>query len=107
MTISEENSKTYATLSYAVVMLLVGLPVWWQTTDVERAPLPFDRIDEMSKDTLKQVVPITIASTSLEQLDSFEDIASCSTGIHTYCLFCSVSIRHPKFSDKAFLHPMF
>ena len=47
--ISDENSKTYATLSYAVVMLVVGLPVWWQTTDVERAPLPFDKIDERRK----------------------------------------------------------
>ena len=80
MIISDENCKTYATLSYAVVMLVVGLPVWWQTTDVERAPLPFDRIDEMNQETLKQVVPITIVSMQSEQSSKLEDITQCITG---------------------------
>ena len=73
--ISDENSKTFATLSYAVVMLVVGLPVWWQTTDVERAPLPFDKIDEMNQEMLKQVVRITLISDSSDQ-----EVTDCIAG---------------------------
>ena len=69
MIITDQNARTYATLSYAVVMIVVGLPVWWHTTDVERAPLPFDRIEEMNQETLKQNVPITIITTRQDGLD--------------------------------------
>ena len=75
--ITDQNSKTYATLSYALVMVVLGLPVWWQTTDVERAPLPFDRIEEMNQENLKQVVPITIVSMSPDHLG---DVSKCFSG---------------------------
>ena len=75
--ITDQNSKTYATLSYALVMVVLGLPVWWQTTDVERAPLPFDRIEEMNQENLKQVVPITIVSISPDHLG---DVSKCFSG---------------------------
>ena len=78
MIITDQNSKTYATLSYALVMLVVGLPVWWQTTDVERAPLPFDRIEEMNQETLKQVVPITIVSTKSDGNQNY--LTNCISG---------------------------
>ena len=69
MKITDQNAKTYATLSYALVMIVVGIPVWWHTTDVERAPLPFDRIEEMNQETLKQSVPITVISTTSNSID--------------------------------------
>jgi len=69
MKITDQDAKTYATLSYALVMIVVGIPVWWHTTDVERAPLPFDRIEEMNLETLKQNVPITVISTTSNSID--------------------------------------
>ena len=80
MIITDQNAKTYATLSYAVVMVVVGLPVWWHTTDVERAPLPFDRIEEMNQETLKQNVPITIITSKQDVLEE------CMTGNFLYNL---------------------
>ena len=70
MKITDQNAKTYATLSYAFVMIVVGIPVWWHTTDVERAPLPFDRIEEMNLETLKQTVPVVIISTAPSSIDN-------------------------------------
>ena len=69
MKLTDQNAKTYATLSYALLMIVVGIPVWWHTTDVERAPLPFDRIEEMNQETVKQNVPITIISTASNSID--------------------------------------
>ena len=78
----DEKSKTYSTLSYAVVMLFVGLPVWWHTTDVERAPLPFDRIEEINQETVKQVVPITLLYSTDEGVEkSKSDLAQCLSGM--------------------------
>ena len=91
MIITDENSRTYATLSYALVMLVVGLPVWWHTTDVERAPLPFDRIEEMNQETLKQTVPITIVSI---KSGSVQDITNCISGnAKQHCLLYMLLVK--------------
>jgi hypothetical protein len=34
--------------SYAVVMLLLGLPLWWKTTAVQRVPLPYNDMSTLS-----------------------------------------------------------
>ena len=86
MMITDQNAKTYATLSYALVMIVVGVPVWWHTTDVERAPLPFDRIEEMNLETLKQNVPITVVTASPNFLDD------CTSG-NSYGIFDSIFFR--------------
>ena len=87
MMITDQNAKTYATLSYALVMIVVGVPVWWHTTDVERAPLPFDRIEEMNLETLKQNVPITVVTTNPNLLDD------CTSG-NSYGIFGSLFYRY-------------
>lgn len=35
-------------LSYIAIMLFIGVPVWWKTTEVYRADLPYDAIDQLS-----------------------------------------------------------
>ena len=87
MMITDQNAKTYATLSYALVMIVVGVPVWWHTTDVERAPLPFDRIEEMNLETLKQNVPIRVVTSSPNSLDD------CTSG-NSYGIFDSPFFRY-------------
>jgi len=59
------NSQTLSVLSYAVLMGIVGIPVWWQTTNVVRFPLPHDRIDAFSQSQIKQ--PISIALVTDDQ----------------------------------------
>jgi hypothetical protein len=36
------GGKHWTSASYAVVMILVGLPLWWKTTAVHRVDLPHD-----------------------------------------------------------------
>lgn len=35
-------------ISVAVVAILLGVPLWWKTTEVYRAPLPYDAIANLS-----------------------------------------------------------
>lgn len=55
--------RIYSVLSYIVVLIVIGLPVWWMTTRVYRAPLPLDKISnvEFSNNTQKQLgVPLSL-----------------------------------------------
>ena len=35
-------------VSVAVVAIFLGVPLWWKTTEVYRAPLPYDSIANLS-----------------------------------------------------------
>ncbi len=41
------RTSMWAAASYVLVFLVLGLPVWWRTTDVYRVALPYDQIDSM------------------------------------------------------------
>lgn len=45
--IHAERYPLWAALSFVVVLVAIGIPVWWQTTTVKRAPLPIDEIEEL------------------------------------------------------------
>ena len=45
---SSALQKHPAAAAYAGVMLVLGLPVWWRTTEVYRAPLPYFEIGELA-----------------------------------------------------------
>jgi len=44
--------------SYAIVMLVIGLPLWWQTTTVQRVLLPYDDMLNLHSSFQKEF-PIT------------------------------------------------
>ncbi|TRY63540.1 hypothetical protein TCAL_03657 [Tigriopus californicus] len=52
-----------ARLSFAVFMAVVGVPIWWKTTQIFRVPLPYERIHTLSE-TLK--VPVAIHLVSMD-----------------------------------------
>lgn len=43
-----EQRKRLAALSVGAVAILVIFPLWWKTTEVYRAPLPYNEIEELS-----------------------------------------------------------
>jgi Phosphatidylinositol-glycan biosynthesis class S protein len=51
-----------AAVTFVVIFLAVGLPVWWQTTTVHRAPLPYDEIESLPISPPKQNVKIYFKS---------------------------------------------
>ncbi|KAK3880336.1 hypothetical protein Pcinc_015164 [Petrolisthes cinctipes] len=44
----EDREGALAAAGFAVVLVLVGLPVWWYTTTVYRATLPYATIEQLS-----------------------------------------------------------
>ncbi|XP_051786363.1 GPI transamidase component PIG-S-like [Erpetoichthys calabaricus] len=47
----EKQRGKYAALSIAAMVIVVGLPLWWKTTETYRASLPYSQIGEL--DTLQ------------------------------------------------------
>ncbi|XP_066602353.1 GPI transamidase component PIG-S-like, partial [Prorops nasuta] len=45
---TDEKCRVYASLSFAVLLLGIGVPVWWYTTTVPRVALPYSGIDQLS-----------------------------------------------------------
>jgi len=46
---SSALGKHSAAAAYALVMVGIGLPVWWKTTEVYRAHLPYSDIDQLAE----------------------------------------------------------
>lgn len=56
--------RVYASISFAVLLLGVGVPLWWHTTAVLRADLPYTGIASLSKLETKIYCKIYLAATS-------------------------------------------
>ena len=37
----------YSALSFCIMLVLLGIPLWWKTTEVYRVSLPYSQIDEL------------------------------------------------------------
>ena len=57
--------KHMSSSAYAAVMLLVGLPVWWKTTEVYRAELPYAGIEQLQSLTETQKVFVMLVSSDV------------------------------------------
>ncbi|XP_036148968.1 GPI transamidase component PIG-S isoform X1 [Monomorium pharaonis] len=60
----DEKYRVYASLSFAVLLLGIGVPLWWHTTTVPRVTLPYNGIDELSQMDIKITTKITVAALS-------------------------------------------
>ncbi|XP_022665567.1 GPI transamidase component PIG-S-like [Varroa destructor] len=49
-----------ATASYALFFVVVGLPLWWKTTEVYRAPIPFEQIEALHSSNVSQLIHVTL-----------------------------------------------
>lgn len=43
-----EKYRIYASISFAVLLLGLGVPLWWHTTTLLRVTLPYDGIEKLS-----------------------------------------------------------
>ncbi|CAG2053851.1 unnamed protein product, partial [Timema podura] len=46
-----EKSRIYAALAFFGIMVVIGVPLWWKTTEVYRVSLPYSRIAALEKFT--------------------------------------------------------
>ncbi|XP_068385900.1 GPI transamidase component PIG-S isoform X2 [Eschrichtius robustus] len=52
-----------AALFFAAVVIVLGLPLWWKTTETYRAPLPYSQISGLNSLQLRLMVPVTVVFT--------------------------------------------
>lgn len=59
----------YASMSFAVLLLGVGVPLWWYTTAVPRVALPYTEIDELWELDIKITTKIIVAAFSRDRAE--------------------------------------
>nr|CAB3264868.1 GPI transamidase component PIG-S-like [Phallusia mammillata] len=70
---NSKKTQTWAAISIGVVIFAFGIPIWWKTTEVYRASLPFDEISSLYEDkSLTVKVPILVKVP--ENADNVADI---------------------------------
>lgn len=44
-----ENYRLYASVSFILIILVLGLPMWWKTTEIYRVQLPYSEIESLTQ----------------------------------------------------------
>nr|XP_034995837.1 GPI transamidase component PIG-S [Zootoca vivipara] len=57
---AEKARGKYAALSFAAIAIVVGLPLWWKTTETYRASLPYSEIAELDTLLFQLTVPVSV-----------------------------------------------
>ncbi|KAJ9589616.1 hypothetical protein L9F63_017201 [Diploptera punctata] len=60
----KESYRIYAAISYAFILIVIGLPLWWKTTEVYRVTLPYKQINEL--DGLNTTIAMNISLSTLD-----------------------------------------
>lgn len=66
----DERYRVYASVSFAVLLLGVGVPIWWYTTAVPRVPLPYAGIEQLSDLEITVRTKIVVAALSRDRAES-------------------------------------
>ncbi|XP_045189708.2 GPI transamidase component PIG-S-like [Mercenaria mercenaria] len=74
--IAEKKTNVLAAVGVGFVCLVVGLPLWWKTTEVYRVSLPYSDIDALAETKIKYTVDVNVIN-FLEKV-SEADIAALS-----------------------------
>lgn len=102
----DEKYRIYASISFAVILLGIGVPLWWYMTTVPRVALPYSGIDALSYLEIRIKTKIVVAALSDERATSlteeirrnFEnsEIYNINVAYHVVSnnLVASVSLNH-------------
>lgn len=61
---SDITRRSYIVLSFWLVVVFLGLPIWWKTTTIYRANLPLDGMLEWAEGKVRNSVAKPIAPSS-------------------------------------------
>lgn len=62
--------RMYAAISFVFLLLVVGIPLWWKTTEVYRVHVPYGRIDDLKEADIVFPAHVTILSKETERVNS-------------------------------------
>ena len=54
-TVAEKDTQAFAALGVAFVCIVIGVPLWWKTTEVYRVSLPHSEITKLADISANQV----------------------------------------------------
>ncbi|KAK2150739.1 hypothetical protein LSH36_391g00004 [Paralvinella palmiformis] len=58
--IQEKSTQVFAALGVGFVCIVIGLPLWWKTTEVYRVPLPYQEISTLTRAQVTCYVDFTL-----------------------------------------------
>ena len=70
---TEAHEGAWAAAGFAIVLVVVGLPVWWHTTTVYRAALPCNQIDKLAADFIYHTIHLHIYAESIITAEKYVD----------------------------------
>ncbi|XP_050353241.1 GPI transamidase component PIG-S isoform X2 [Nymphalis io] len=56
----QEANRMWASASFVGVLIIIGLPLWWKTTEVYRVALPYDKINAFDTDSHYITTELTV-----------------------------------------------
>lgn len=81
---------SWAAVGFAVVLIAFGLPIWWRTTTVYRAPLPYSAIQGSVGIKRQHYLPVTVLTNDHKQgsriSSALERGLMKSPGVWGYCV---------------------
>lgn len=84
-TVSDERCRIYASISFAVLLLGIGLPLWWHTTAVPRVSLPYTGIERLSNLEINVRTKVVVVALSQDRAESLaRDIAGAFENASIY-----------------------
>ncbi|XP_013110416.2 GPI transamidase component PIG-S isoform X2 [Stomoxys calcitrans] len=64
---TEDKFRLYATIAFMTVVIIIGVPMWWKSTEVYRVSLPSSDIMELSDKPLKIKIKVGIFNVKNER----------------------------------------
>ena len=65
---SDTRRRTYIVWSYWLIVVFLGLPIWWQTTAIHRAHLPLDGMMQWADGKVHRTLVIELTCESAADL---------------------------------------
>lgn len=70
-------------ISFSIMLIVIGIPLWWKTTEVYRASLPYDEIDALRPSNVTIKTTILIHSDHAEAIihglsSSLKNLSKCT-----------------------------
>ncbi|XP_058467309.1 GPI transamidase component PIG-S-like isoform X1 [Malaya genurostris] len=65
----DDTIHIYATLAFIVVIIVIGVPMWWKTTEVYRVQLPYAEIEALDENPIQATIRLGLFVKSRERRD--------------------------------------
>lgn len=88
LTSSKDDFEVYrmwSAISFSVMLIIIGIPLWWKTTEVYRASLPYNEIDALDPSRVKIKTNVLIYSKYPNRVNTIiDDLKSCFNNLTIY-----------------------